>query len=456
MKRFILLLVLLLAVQTLAGCRFSVVEDGEITVASTLAASAEGKAIGKNSRDRKNDTRVSDMQRQLVALGYLDRADGIFGANTEKALKAFQQDRGLDITGVLDEVTRLELYMDLSPVDDAMRRTVQALREAGGDLHTLQVRLRRYGFMTAEADGQYTEQTRSAVLGFQRYAVNCYGGDFDLPHRQETALAVTLGIGATPVPTPAPRRNASATEMPMLTPMPTLEPAYEIDGVPTANLYNYLVSDLFPVFRTEVQQGDSGAEVLRVQRRLFTLGYLQMEPDGIYDNLTREAVRFFQRRNGVLPSGVADERTQIKLFGESPELLETVEKPYYIKVSIDDQRVYAYRWVDGEYSFLVREMICSTGVGNSTPRGVFVSTGHRDVRWHYFTDFNCWAQYAFVIKGGILFHSILYNRPDESAVRQTSVQLLGHKASHGCVRLMPEDAKWIYENCGKGQVVEIY
>ena len=101
-------------------------------------------------------------------------------------------------------------------------------------------------------------------------------------------------------------------------------------------------------------------------------------------------------------------------------------------------------------------MICSTGYGNTTPKGVFVSPGHRDARWHYFAEFNCWAQYAFIIKGSILFHSVIYSGRDESTLRTSTLHNLGHKASHGCVRLMVEDAKWIYEHCGEGQVIEIY
>ena len=27
--------------------------------------------------------------------------------------------------------------------------------------------------------------------------------------------------------------------------------------------------------------------------------------------------------------------------------------------------------------------------------------------------------------------------------------------SHGCIRLMPQDAKWIYDNCGEGTYVEV-
>ena len=454
MKRCLLLLVLLLLANMLGGCRFAVIETGETQVGSLFSAAAEAKKtgnkpIGLNSRDRGKDKRVSELQQRLVDLGYLSRADGIFGQDTESALKHFQGDWGVAVTGVLDEATEAALFAEMPALEEAAEAAALTLERVGGDLRTLQERLRQYGFMTDEADGEFTEHTRAAISAFQRYAVAAYGPDFDVPPRQESQLAISMPLDATPTPAPS--------DLPALTPAPTVRPYYAVDGIPTEDLYYYLASDRLPAYRQTLQSGDEGDEVLRVQRRLTVLGYLFMQPEGVYDHWTEDAVRCFQRRNGILSTGVADRRTQVRLFGESPELLEEVEQPYYIKVSIDDQRVYIYRWMDGEYSFFIKDMICSTGYGSSTPKGVFVSTGKRDKnRWHYFYDFNCWAQYAFVIEGGILFHSIIYSQPNEATLRLHSLQDLGRKASHGCVRLLPEDAKWIYDNCGPGQVIEIY
>ena len=58
----------------------------------------------------KNGTRGDDVQKvqkMLISLGYLKDggADGIFGSKTEKAVLAFQQDNGLDATGMVGEGT---------------------------------------------------------------------------------------------------------------------------------------------------------------------------------------------------------------------------------------------------------------------------------------------------------------------------------------------------------------
>ena len=129
---------------------------------------------------------------------------------------------------------------------------------------------------------------------------------------------------------------------------------------------------------------------------------------------------------------------------------------YKLKISVSDQKVYAYKWVNGDYTDLVRSMTCSTGTReNPTPLGTFSAAGAAG-RWYYFQKFKCWAQYAYRIDGPILFHSVLYSEKDESTLRKGSVYALGSRASHGCIRLKVEDAKWIYNNCPAGTTVVVY
>ena len=44
---------------------------------------------------------------------------------------------------------------------------------------------------------------------------------------------------------------------------------------------------------------------------------------------------------------------------------------------------------------------------------------------------------------------------DTKSLSIKSYNMLGQRASHGCIRLLVSDAKWIYDNVGKGTVVTI-
>lgn len=60
---------------------------------------------------------VKAMQQRLYDLGYLeDEADGKFGNNTQTAVKLFQQQAGLEVTGVADNDTQTVLFSDDAPM----------------------------------------------------------------------------------------------------------------------------------------------------------------------------------------------------------------------------------------------------------------------------------------------------------------------------------------------------
>ena len=518
MKRIALLLVIAMLAGMTSGCRFVIVENESIVVRSA-SAQAEGMdlfqiddpdysygeedepfekdiiptvtpmgaetatpmprvkvtpsptpeptpvptavVIGLNSRDESGESKVHDMQQRLYDLGYLTEApDGVFGSRTLKALMRFQTDNGLEATGILDKDTRYALYPK-PEVTTAPEDVMYSEGSEGSDIRVVNRKFRQYGFSTRPVTGVYDEDLAEEVMKFQQYAVNNYGTEFDDPVEAEPVelpdpATLTGGNVEAPDDADVSPESAMMMEMPVLEPEATLRPDHAVDGVISENLYDYLLSDRFPVYRQTVQFGDYGIEVERVQSRLAVLDFYYDTVTGEYGDSTATAMKGFQRRNGLQETGIADEESQSLLFSADASAAEQVEQPYYIKVSIDDQRVYVYRWLDGGYNQLIKTMICSTGYGTTTPKGVFVSPGRRDTRWHYFVEFNCWAQYAFIIKGAILFHSVIYSDNDESTLRRSTLANLGHKASHGCVRLKVEDAKWIYDNCGPGQVIEIY
>ena len=129
---------------------------------------------------------------------------------------------------------------------------------------------------------------------------------------------------------------------------------------------------------------------------------------------------------------------------------------YRLVVDVTHQVVLAYAADEtGAYTVPVRYMICSTGAkGTSSPIGTFHMGEHR-VRFGKFVHDNVFGQYWSNITGRIYFHSLLYTKQDASTYTKTSYNKLGSRASHGCIRLLAPDARWIWYHAGPGTEVEI-
>lgn len=219
-----------------------------------------------------------------------------------------------------------------------------------------------------------------------------------------------------------------------------------------------LLDDGVPAYYATLSDGSSGSQVTRLQKRLTSLDYmLDINVDGAFGPTTESAVKDFQRTNGLSATGIADSQTQNLLFSASAKKCTdpNIRYPYKLIVDVSDQYVYVYKYVNGSYSQYVRKFICSTGTkSDPTPLGTYRSTEQINV-WHYFTKFDCWAQYAYRITGAYYFHSVLFNNKGDSNPTSSSVRNLGRRASHGCVRLKVADAKWIYYNCPAGTTVVV-
>ncbi|MDU6265771.1 MAG: DUF5011 domain-containing protein [Anaerocolumna aminovalerica] len=126
--------------------------------------------------------------------------------------------------------------------------------------------------------------------------------------------------------------------------------------------------------------------------------------------------------------------------------------PYYIKVNKQQNCITVYeKDKNGKYTVPVKAMTCSTGW--ATPLGTYNTI--EKYRWKLLMG-DVWGQYSTRIVKGILFHSVWYYKMDPSTLSATQYNKLGSTASHGCIRITVEDAKWIYDNCPVGTTVEIY
>ena len=75
-------------------------------------------------------------------------------------------------------------------------------------------------------------------------------------------------------------------------------------------LVQYASADLY-------KRGSSGDTVREIQTRLKNWGYYSGAVDGVYGSGTEEAVRLFQRKNGLSVDGVAGSDTLKTLYSDS-------------------------------------------------------------------------------------------------------------------------------------------
>lgn len=384
------------------------------------------------------------MQNRLITLGFLQgSADGVFGEDTRTAVEQFQKLNGLEQTGVADPETQRLLFSDAGALATPSPENPVVY---GSEAIRVQTRLAEWGFLTGSVDGKLGSASEKAISAFKNY-VHTYDEVLPTPTPSPTPEP-------TPEPTLAPGELPDVVDEVMTTPTPEPTP-FNGDGTVDDLLLSYVNGEVeFTIYRQTVQNGDKNDEVSRVQARLKQLGYLYPDPDGAFGSNTALALKYFQYKHGLSQSGVADEATQRALFSSSAQRSEEYVFPYKLLVDISDQRVYAYGWDGSSYSIKAQKFVCSTGKdATPTPTGTYQSYGQLSGEWYYFKKFNCYAKWAYGIVGGILFHSVTYS--SSKKLNRGSVSNLGRKASHGCIRLKVEDAKWIYDNCPYGTTVVI-
>ena len=139
--------------------------------------------------------------------------------------------------------------------------------DEGEEVRKLQQALKKLGYYTGAIDGSYGASTADAVRAFQI----------------QNRLTPVDGVAG------------SATQGVL----------YSSDAVSASSA---------AVDYETARLGDRGELVVEIQDCLIQLGYLE-SISGVYDEETEEAVKRFQRKNGLAADGVAGDRTLVLLFG---------------------------------------------------------------------------------------------------------------------------------------------
>ncbi len=118
----------------------------------TLRRGSEGKS-------------VKELQTALRDLGFdVGAVDGVFGAQTEKAVKSFQaaNEFGLEVDGIVGRAT-------WKAIDEAdQSEPILKRGSRGNPVRRLQSRMEPEGFFTAGVNGIFGPKTETAVKDLQR------------------------------------------------------------------------------------------------------------------------------------------------------------------------------------------------------------------------------------------------------------------------------------------------
>lgn len=111
---------------------------------------------------------VSQIIGLLADLGLLDGRPASYDETVETAVRAFQQQRGLGVDGIVGPATFRRLDEARWKLGDRILTHLPGSLMAGDDVFTLQRRLLELGFRVGRVDGYFGPETEQALRSFQR------------------------------------------------------------------------------------------------------------------------------------------------------------------------------------------------------------------------------------------------------------------------------------------------
>ncbi len=163
----------------------------------------------------------------------------------------------------------------LGVAGEALAQRILKVGDRGPDVSFIQDRLRQLRYLNQPSDGIFGSATRDAVIQFQR--------DYNL--------------------------------IPDGTVGSTTESALFAEFESRRGISSQAFNSRSRLDERVLQQGDRGADVTAIQRRLRELRYFNGQLTGYFGSTTQEAVIRFQVDNNIDANGIVDSRTRSALLG---------------------------------------------------------------------------------------------------------------------------------------------
>ncbi|MBQ3575278.1 MAG: peptidoglycan-binding protein, partial [Clostridia bacterium] len=298
---------------------------------------------------------VQALQTRLQELGYFTQGvSGIFDANTEAAVRRFEQTYGTMQTGVATAEMQSRLF-----AADALVYASEAYNEAvvsqytilqrgdvGSSVYALQQRLKNLGYPIDELTGIFDNETANAVMLFYE-AYGLTASDIaNVALQKELYSDSARTYGNTGV-------TSTSDSLAVMTDEDIIAIQYRLSelgflngavsgtfdknteiavklfeeacgelpsGTLTKAILTLLESENAPTFASissnypNLLEGSSGDNVTHLQYRLAALGFAKGTPNGEYGPATTASVKLFQAANGLEETGAATSYVQAVLY----------------------------------------------------------------------------------------------------------------------------------------------
>ena len=237
-------------------------------------ASTSNATNRATASERLSEAAVRRLQHSLMQGGYaIDATDGVWGPKTQAAVREFQRVKGLPSTGMPDDRTlaALGLNVDASPGQTVPIRRRSPTELSKATILAIQQSLKQKGMEIGSVDGVWGDQTVTALGNFQHARGMPASGELD------AATVAALGLLPGGEKMAAPRSG---------------------QPLRTAQL--------------------DPAAIRMIQQALESKGHQPGASDGVWGERSDDALRAFQKANGLEPLGEAEVFT-LAALGLLPE-----------------------------------------------------------------------------------------------------------------------------------------
>ena len=156
-------------------------------------------------------------------------------------------------------------------------------------------------------------------------------------------------------------------------------------------------------------------------------------------------------KKGKIVYIAGDNKTTLSKEAFANRNFAIIGSKYFIWVNKSTFRVNIFEKKDSKF-VLIKDYSCTIGASSTkTPSGTFKIESRKPGFTSGPVSVKNATRFTPPSFGNYYFHSYLYNLAGTKVVNST----MGQALSHGCIRLLPENAKYIYDNIPNGTVVFI-